>query len=145
MNKTFLIFKHEFIHTISRKGFITMAILFPLIGLAAIGIFQLTQIVGKPSETVDDTPRIGYIDEAGGFTDYEGDFGRIMLVPFSERDGATEAMLAGDIEEYFIIPTEYLNNGIVRRYHTEKELEMCHKTNVKESEVCHECHSRIEF
>jgi len=127
VNKTFLILKHEFINTITRKGFIVMAILFPLIGLASIGIFQLTQAIGKTAEDIE-IPQIGYLDEAGGFTDYTGDFGRITLVPYAEQDKATEAMLAGDIEEFFIIPADYLQNGMVLRYHTEKELEMSGKT-----------------
>ncbi|HUT68252.1 MAG TPA: ABC transporter permease [Dehalococcoidales bacterium] len=129
MNKTFLILKHEFINTITRKGFIIMALLFPLIGLAAIGIFQITQAISKPAEDID-IPQIGYLDEAGGFTDYTGDFGRITLVPYAERDEAMEAMLAGDIKEYFVIPTEYLQTGMVVRYHTEKELEMSGETYV---------------
>ena len=123
MNKTLVILKHEFLSTITRKGFITMAIIFPLIGFAAIGIFQLTQAVGKPSEDTD-IPKIGYIDEVGQFEDYTGNFGRITLVPFPERDEATEALLAGDIEEYFVIPANYLKSGLVIRFHTQKELEM---------------------
>lgn len=127
MNKTFLILKHEFINTVTRKGFIIMAILFPLLGLAAIGIFQLTQAIGKPAED-SEIPQIGYLDEAGGFTDHTGDFGRITLVPYAEQDEATRDMLAGDIKEYFVIPADYLQRGMVLRYHTEKELEMSGET-----------------
>jgi len=118
-----VILKHEFLSTITRKGFITMAILFPLIGFAAIGIFQLTQTIGKPSEDKD-IPKIGYIDKVGQFEGYTGDFGRIILVPYTEQDAATKALLAGDIEEYFVIRTDYLQSGMVTRFHTQKELEM---------------------
>ena len=127
MNKTFLILKHEFINTITRKGFIVMALIFPLIGLAAIGIFQLTQAIDKPSEDID-IPQIGYLDEAGGFTNYTGDFGRVALAPYTEQYEATEAMLAGDIEEYFVIPADYLQSGMILRYHMEKELEISGQT-----------------
>ena len=66
MNKSFLIFKHEFIHQIKRAGFIVITLVFPLISLSAIGIFQLVQLVGTEGDT-DDMQRIGYVDETGGF------------------------------------------------------------------------------
>jgi ABC-2 type transport system permease protein len=127
VNKTLVILKHEFINTITRKGFIAMAIIFPLIGFAAIGIFHLTQIAGKPSEDMD-IPKIGYLDETGEFTDYQGDYGKISLIPYAERDKATEALVSGEIDEYFIIPGDYLEKGMVLRYHIEKELEMSGET-----------------
>ena len=123
MNKTLEILKHEFITTITRKGFITMAIIFPLIGFAAIGIFQLTQAVSKPSADVD-VPKIGFIDKTGGFTYYTGNYGDIELVPYIEQDTATEALVTEEIDEYFIIPEDYLQTGLVSRYHIIKELEM---------------------
>ena len=128
MNKTLAIFKHEFIHTISRKGFIIGVIIFPLIGLAAIGIYQLAQAGG---ETPDDRdiPEIGYLDEIGNFSDYTSDYGRIELVPYTEPTDATEALLEGSIDEYFIIPYDYLESGLIIRYHTEKELEMSGDTS----------------
>ena len=127
MNKILIIFKHEFIHTISRKGFIIGAIIFPLIGLAAIGIYQLAQSAGKPSDEVE-ISKIGYIDIPGNFQEYTGDYGLIELMPYKQPTEATEAMLDGDIEEYFVIPSEYLETGMVIRYHTQKELEMSGET-----------------
>jgi len=123
MNKTWLILKHEFVTTITRKGFIVMAVLFPLIGLAAIGIFLIVQAASGPAAEAE-IPRIGYVDEAGGFPDYEGDYGRIVLVPYTTAGEATAAMLDGDIGEYFVIPADYLQTGVVTRYLTQKELEM---------------------
>ncbi|MCJ7604856.1 MAG: ABC transporter permease [Dehalococcoidales bacterium] len=122
MNKTLLILKHEFVQTITRKGFIIMAILFPLIGFTAIGIFQLTQALDKPDEA--DIPRIGYIDEIGSFTDYTGEYGRIELVPYYKAEQASADLIAGDIDEYFIIPENYIQDGFVIRYLVQKELEI---------------------
>ena len=127
MNKTLAILKHEFISTITRKGFIAMAIIFPLIGFASIGIFQLTQAVSKPSEDVD-IQQIGYIDKTGGFTYYTGNYGDMELVPYTELDTATEALVAEEIDEYFVIPDNYLQTGLVFRYHIIKELEMSGET-----------------
>ncbi len=127
MSKTVLIFKHEFLHMVKSKGFIIMTLLFPLIGIGAIGIYQLTQIDGKAPDSID-IPRIGYVDESGGFDYYANDFGRITLVPYSTQDEATDALLVEDIDEYFVILADYLQRGQVTRYHTEKELEMSGET-----------------
>jgi ABC-2 type transport system permease protein len=123
VNKTLLVLKHEFISTVTRKGFIVMAVIFPLIGLAAIGIFQLAQGSIKPPDEAD-IPKIGYVDEAGGFTEYEGNYGRLELVPYDNQEEATGALLDKEIDEFFIIPPDYLQNGVVVRYITQKELEM---------------------
>jgi ABC-2 type transport system permease protein len=123
MNKTFLIFRHEFIHQLKRTGFIVMTLVFPLVGLVAIGIVHIVQISGG-EQAVTDIQRIGYVDEAGGFDEYSSDLESVKLVPYPDRGTATNALLNKDIDEYFIIPIDYLQSGIVMRYVTEKELEM---------------------
>ena len=104
MNKTLLILRHEFIQTITRKGFIIMALIVPLIGFAAIGIYQVVQNIG-PAEGPDIT-RIGYIDEVGLFTDTSGNYGDVELVPYDSTDQAEADLLAGSINEYFVIPID---------------------------------------
>ncbi|MGD9142507.1 MAG: ABC transporter permease, partial [Dehalococcoidia bacterium] len=126
MNKILTIFKHEFVTTITRKGFIIGAIIFPLIGLAALGIYQLVQSAGDGDEI--EISKIGYIDTPGTFREYAGDYGLVELTPYQEPQEATRALLDGDIKEYFIIPGDYLETGLVVRYHTEKELEMSGET-----------------
>jgi ABC-2 type transport system permease protein len=123
MNKTPVILKHEFVNMVKSKGFIIMTLLFPLIALAAIGIYQITQTAGQPLDDID-IPRIGYVDEAGGFENYTGEFGDIVLVPYMDQALATDALLEKDVNEYFIIPVDYLQHGTVTRYHIQKELEM---------------------
>ena len=65
MNKTLLIFKHEFRHTIKRVGFTIMTLIVPVLALLAIGIFQLVSLIIDPSEAEKTT--IGYVDEVGEF------------------------------------------------------------------------------
>ena len=52
MNKTYLIFKHEFLHTIKRVGFFIMTLIVPVAALSAIGIFRL---VTEPPQPVEET------------------------------------------------------------------------------------------
>ena len=86
MNKTLLISRHEFLHTIKRKGFIIMTLIVPLVALLAIGVIQLVSGIAKP--TVEITT-IGYVDESGGFQQYTSQ-GNITLVRFDTPDEATK-------------------------------------------------------
>jgi ABC-2 type transport system permease protein len=41
MNKAYLVFRHEFLRTVKRAGYIVMTLIVPVAGLAAIGVFTL--------------------------------------------------------------------------------------------------------
>jgi ABC-2 type transport system permease protein len=120
MNKTFLIFRHEFITTLKRTGFIVMTIILPVLALLAIGIAQLISVIAKPP--VVEKIAIGYVDEVGGFEQYTTQ-DNIKIVRFDSKEGATEALIKKDISEYFIIPSDYISKGIIQRYTLEKQLE----------------------
>jgi ABC-2 type transport system permease protein len=119
MNKTLLILRHEFLHTVKRRGFIIMTLIVPLVALLAIGVYQLISGIEKPA--VAEEIAIGYVDEAGGFQEYTNQ-GSITLVGFDTQDYATEALVEGDIKEYFVIPPDYISTGVVSRYTLEKQL-----------------------
>jgi len=120
MNKTLLIFRHEFLHAIKRKGFIIMTLIVPVLALLAIGVLQLVSITTMPP--VVETTTIGYVDEAGGFDQYTTQ-GHIELVRFDTPDGAITALINGDVSEYFVIPPDYVSAGVINRYTLEKEVE----------------------
>ena len=122
MNKTVLILKHEFWQTIKRKGFVIMTLAFPLIVLLIIGIYQIVQSIDTPP-ALDEEVAIGYIDEVGGFDDYINQSGGITFVAYQTEEKATGALLAEDISEYFIIPLDYVSEGMITRYTLEKEVE----------------------
>ena len=119
MNKTQLIFQHEFLHMIKRKGFIILTLIVPVLALIGIGVFQLVS-PGEPS--VVETTTIGYVDEAGGFDQYTAQ-GYIELVRFDMPGDATAALISGDVSEYFVIPSDYLTTGVINRYTLERQLE----------------------
>jgi len=119
MNKTLLIFRHEFLHAIKRKGFIILTIIVPVLALIGIGVFQL---VSNDEPPLVETVTIGYVDEAGGFDQYTTQ-GYIELVRFDMPSGATAALINGDVAEYFVIPSGYLSAGIINRYTLERQLE----------------------
>jgi len=120
VNKTLLIFRHEFLHTIKRIGFVVMTLVVPVIALLAIGIYQLVTTVTEPSAV--EVTTIGYVDELGGFDGYTTQ-GAIEFARYDTRDEATQALTSGDISEYFVIPHDYILTGLVNRYTLEKQLE----------------------
>ncbi|UCH42433.1 MAG: ABC transporter permease [Dehalococcoidales bacterium] len=120
MNKTLLIFRHELVHTINRKGFIIMTLIVPALALLAIGVFQLVSTISKPA--VIETITIGYVDEAGGF-DQHASQGTIELVSFNATEDVTAALTNGEVSEYFVITSDYISTGVIYRYTLEKELE----------------------
>jgi ABC-2 type transport system permease protein len=118
MNKTLLIFRHEFRHMIKRKAFIILTLIVPALILIGIGIFQLI----SPGEPSAETLSIGYVDEAGGF-DESTTQGYIELVRFDTLGDATAALIDGDVSEYFVIPSDYLSTGVIDRYTLKRQLE----------------------
>jgi len=120
MNKTLLIFRHEFRRTIKRKGFIIMTLIVPVLALLAIGVFQLVSAIIEPP--VVETTIIGYVDEAGGFEQHTTQ-GNIELVRYDTQDEATKALINDEVSEYFVIPADYISTGVINRYTLERQLE----------------------
>ena len=118
MNKTLLIFRHEFRHTIRRTGFIILTLAPPLIVLLGIGVFHIVSGITRPPAEVT---KIGYVDEVGGFDQFTTQ-GNITLVQFDTPETATQALIKKDIKEYFVIPSDFVSTGVIRRYTTQREL-----------------------
>src|SRR4030042_1380433 len=118
MNKTALIFRHEFKTTIRRVGFIIMTLIVPLIAILGILVYQIVTGAAAPSEEVT---KIGYVDKVGDFTQYTGQ-GNIVLVPFETIDDANTALANSDIKEYIVVDSSYFSTGVINLYTLEKQL-----------------------
>jgi ABC-2 type transport system permease protein len=118
MDKTLLIFRHEFLNTIKRTGFIILTLILPLLFLLAIGVFRIISGVSQaPAESI----KIGYVDESGGFEQFT-EHGNLTLVRFDTQEAAKEAVIKQDIQEYFVIPADFISTGTISRYTTQREL-----------------------
>ena len=116
--KTSQILRHEFLHTIKKKGFIILTLAIPVLVLLGIGVIKLASSVAAPPAAVT---QIGYVDHIGGFTPlYE--LASIELIRMESENAATEALTEGAITESFVIPADYVATGTVARYTLEKEL-----------------------
>ncbi len=120
MNKTYLIFRHEFLNTVKRTGFIILTLALPVLGFLGIGVYQLVTSIIEPPVAEEVT--IGYVDDSGEFDRYTRQ-GYITLLRFDTPDEATQALVKGDIEEYIIVPSDYSSTGVISRYTLEKQVE----------------------
>jgi len=120
VNKTSLIFRHEFLHTIRRVGFIIMTLIVPILALLGIGIFHLVNEIVTPPEVEKEI--IGYVDQSGGFDGYTVQ-GKINLVRYDTPELATTALLDKTVTEYIVIPPDYLSTGVIDRYTLEKQVD----------------------
>jgi len=120
MNKTYLIFKHEFLLAVRRTGFIILTLAVPLLALAGIGIFELVTSLAKPSP--DQYSFIGYVDEAA-LTDSLTVKDFTSLVSFPSEAEAGLALERREISEYFIIPSDYISTGTVHLFTPGKEVQ----------------------
>jgi ABC-2 type transport system permease protein len=118
MNKTFLIFRHELLYTIRRVGFIILTLALPVLALLGIGILHITTGIVKPPSEVT---KIGYVDEAGEYRQFTTQ-GSIQFVLYDNAEAATQALVAKDIKEYFVIPVDFPSRGLISRFTTQREV-----------------------
>jgi ABC-2 type transport system permease protein len=118
MNKTALIFKHEFLNMIRRTGFIIMTLIVPLIFILAIVIYQIVSGVIQPSGEITS---IGYVDNLGGFEQYTSQ-GNINLVRYNSVEEANKSLIDKDIKEYIVLDQSYMYTSLVGLYTLEKQM-----------------------
>jgi len=125
MKKTLTILKHEFKQTLKRKFYIIATIALPLLLILGYGIYQGVQHWQEPS--TPEAINIGYVDLTGEFNEYKSQ-GDITFISYPGEAEAKEDLLAREIEEYFVIPTDYLSSGLITRYTLDREPEVPVKT-----------------
>jgi ABC-2 type transport system permease protein len=95
-----------------------MHLIIPLVILLGITAYQI--ISGAIGPSIEVT-RIGYVDNAVGFKQYN-EQGDIQLVPFATTEEATKALVTNDVKEYFVIAPSYYSSGVINFYTLEKQL-----------------------
>lgn len=130
--KTFIVAKHEFLKTIKRKEFLFMTFFFPVL-FAGISVLPLLLSGMTPTED----QRVGYIDMTGSFEFPESikseDFSLgsseaktsvVEFVMYREVSDARQALQAGQLSSYLVIPEDFLKTGTIGLYGLEKEASM---------------------
>lgn len=98
-----------------------MTLAFPLLALLGIGVYQIVSNISAPAP-VTETIKVGYIDGIGQFNDYTNQPG-VELIPYKTESEAKTALLEETLNEYLIIPPDYLTTGVVVRYTLEREMD----------------------
>ncbi len=118
MHKVLEVARHEFIVSLKRPSFIIATLAIPLLGM--LGIIVAAFFGGQASDFLKrqfegaPTP-VGYVDQVGLFTpplpEYEA-----LFIPYPDDEAAREALFAGEIESFLLIPGDYLDTGRIVGY-----------------------------
>lgn len=122
--KTLIVARYEFLKAVKRKEFLIMTIIFPIF-LAAI-VFVPALIAGTaPAED----QKIGYIDMTNSFdfpesTTREGlslgplqaKTSTINFIKFQSSSEVIQALQAGQIHSYLVIPEDFIKIGVIELY-----------------------------
>lgn len=119
MHKLWVVAKHEFITTVTRRSFLLTLILLPLVPMLLLGLFNLINRGNENNllklftrETTNPLP-VGVVDESGLINDYPDWLIKGSMVKMDDAATAREAVSAGRLQGYYVIDADYINNGKV--------------------------------
>jgi len=126
MRNIFIVIKHEFRTILQKKSFWIMTFLFPLliigfnVGAQLVAVRStsnedLEELIGEFEQlagTIAPDP-IAYVDEAGLLQTLPPDIGAEYMEAYLDVEAASTALLTEEIDQYFIIPADYLSSGDV--------------------------------
>ena len=100
-----IVFSEELRRSVTRRSWLIVTGLVPAI---LVILLIVVPIIRSIADDDDDEPKpIGYIDLSGALAD--ADFPN--LTRFDTREGGIDAMVAGEIEDLFIVEADFLESG----------------------------------
>jgi ABC-2 type transport system permease protein len=119
MNKTRLVLRYEILSIIGRKSFLFGALGVPLIlSLLVLGISALQGDSSGASggsggeDSNEFTLQVeGYVDHSGLITAVSKNIPQGILVPYTDEASARQALKAGEITAYYVVPPDYVAKG----------------------------------
>ena len=118
MDKSLIVARRELRVMLSRTSFKFFTALVPALGLLALiafFVFQAVRTEGPPEEKT-----IGYVDATsmfGGALEQ----GLVTFRPYEDEADAIDAFLDGEIDQLYVIPADYLTEGIVLEVRREEK------------------------
>jgi len=122
MKKTWLIARHEFMVTARRISYILFTVSFPVI--AVLGILIYTGATHLMISPPPEEQKIGYVDYTSLFDDFTDSQEGVVFVPYPTEGQAMDGLFDGNVTEYFVVPDDYMDTGLITRYTTARELEL---------------------
>lgn len=128
MRNIWLVIKHDIAVTLQQRSFWVMTLIMPLImiGINAyyiIGDGDAADVEqGAPGADLGDLPAIGLVDTAGIVQALPEGVPPGVFVPFDDAEAARAALRAGQIDEYVVIPPDYVATGDLEVYDREVQI-----------------------
>lgn len=123
MNKVWIVFKTEFINTVTRRSFLITLILVPLLPALILGGISLfgngeagTEATTLLEAAASKAGTDGYVDLAGIITQVPEWIEEDQLTPFDTVESARTASLAGEIHGFYVISPDYIETGNIQYY-----------------------------
>jgi ABC-2 type transport system permease protein len=117
MSKIWLIFKNELITVVTRRSFIITLLLVPLVSAV---VMLVVSILGKSTGAAigqifngaaPQNVSEGYVDSSGILRSFPQDIPPNRFVAFPDVAAAGQALSAGKISAYYLVPADYLQTG----------------------------------
>jgi len=122
MKKTWIVLKTEFINNVTRRSFLLTLILVPLVPaliLGGISLFGADEADSSGSffqPSQGDSLPDGYVDLSGVIKELPPGLDSNFLVEFENQDTARDAILADEIQGYFLIEKDFLKSGEMKYF-----------------------------
>ena len=123
MRNVWLVIKHEIRTTLRKRSFWLLTFLMPAVLLIfnTYYIFQENEIAGDETAEEEETdssgpPTIGLVDEAGLIEEFPEVVPPGMFIRFPGESAALAALEASEIDQYVLIPTDFISSGEVTVY-----------------------------
>jgi ABC-2 type transport system permease protein len=112
-----LVMKHEFATTVSRRSFWLTTFLLPLailtlsVGAQVFAQRSVATVTPSPVSPGQSVPAVGYVDESGLLLHLAPGAGDQALRRYPDEVSASAALRQGQLSEYYVIASDYLENG----------------------------------
>jgi ABC-2 type transport system permease protein len=116
MRSIWLVIKHDLIVTLRQPSFWVITLIMPaiFIGMNAYAIIQgngPSGAEGGGETSQEEFPAVGLVDKAGLAAEVPEGLPQDLFQRFPDEQAAAAALEAGTIEQYTVIPTDYLATG----------------------------------
>lgn len=118
MSKTLLVIRQELINTFNRRSYLVVAFGIPLLAVMILGVVKVVQSRSGESATTSNSPSEewqmeieGYIDQSGLIQIIPADLPEGHLISYENEEQAQAALASEEISAYYIVPTNYVENG----------------------------------
>ena len=117
MNKIGLVVKQELSNTLRRPTYVFFAVVLPMLIVLVLLVVNFLQQsdTGSPASNAEPgqfaLQKEGYVDLAGVILTLPPDMPPDVLRPYATEQLARQALEAGEIDAYYIIPQDYIDEG----------------------------------